>query len=46
MPANNGDVQKALGQMGQYQSRYNESLIVVIFPGLLDSKYPCRSSMS
>jgi hypothetical protein len=39
MPANNSDLQKALGQMGQYQSRYRDSLIVVIFPNLLDAKH-------
>ena len=39
MPANNSDVQKALGQLGQYQGRYGESLVVVVFPDLLDSKH-------
>lgn len=38
MPASNSDVQKALGQVGQYQKRYGESLIVVVFPHLLESK--------
>jgi hypothetical protein len=39
MPANNSDIQKALGQVGQYQSRYGASLIVVIFPHLIDKKH-------
>ena len=36
MPANNSDLQRALGQMDQYQARYSENLLVVLFPDLLD----------
>ena len=36
MPANNGELQRALGQMDQYQARYGDNLLVVLFPDLLD----------
>jgi hypothetical protein len=36
MPANNSDLQRALGQMDQYQTRYGENLLVVLFPDLID----------
>jgi hypothetical protein len=38
MPATNSDVQKAMGQLGQYQQTYGQSLIVVVFPHLLQAK--------
>lgn len=39
MPTSNSDVQKAIGQIGQYQSRYGASLIVVVFPDFLEQKH-------
>lgn len=36
MPSNNADLQRALGQMDQYQARYGENLLVVLFPDLID----------
>ena len=39
MPANNSDIQKAIGQLGQYQMRYGASLIVVVFPNLIENKH-------
>lgn len=35
MPANNSDLQRALGQMDQYKAEYGEQLLVVLFPDLL-----------
>ena len=37
MPANNSDIQRALGQMGQYKIRYGERLLVVLFRDYLDN---------
>jgi len=39
MPATNSDVQKAMGQLGQYQKAYGQSLIVVVFPDLVQPKH-------
>jgi hypothetical protein len=39
MPASNSDVQKAMGQLGQYQSVYGQSLLVVVFPDFLQPKH-------
>lgn len=36
MPKNNGEIQKALGQMDQYKARYGSDLIVVLLPNVLD----------
>jgi hypothetical protein len=36
MPANNSDLQRALGQMDQYQTRYRDQLLVVLLPDLLN----------
>lgn len=36
LPTNNADLQRALGQMDQYQSRYGDRLIVVLFADFLD----------
>ncbi len=36
MPASNSELQRALGQMDQYQSRYGRQLIVILFPDRLD----------
>jgi len=36
MPTNNSDLQRALGQMDQYQDRYGENLLVVLIPDSLD----------
>jgi len=36
MPTNNAELQRALGQMDQYQVRYGENLLVVLFPDFLD----------
>ena len=38
MPTNNSDLQKALGQLGQYQSRYGQALIVVVFADFIENK--------
>jgi hypothetical protein len=38
MPTSNSDIQKAIGQLGQYQSRYAQSLIVVVFPDFVEQK--------
>ena len=35
MPANNSELQRALGQMDQYGNRYQAELIVVIIPDFL-----------
>lgn len=35
LPANNSELQRALGQMDQYQARYRDQLVVVLFPDLL-----------
>jgi hypothetical protein len=39
MPTSNSDIQKAIGQLGQYQTCYGQSLIVVVFPDFLDHKH-------
>ena len=36
MPANNSEVQRALGQMDQYQAHYRDQLLVVLLPDLLN----------
>ena len=36
MPTNNSDLQRALGQMDQYQDRYGENLLVVLISDSLD----------
>ena len=36
MPANNSELQRALGQMDQYQAQYKDQLLVVLFPDFLD----------
>jgi hypothetical protein len=38
-PANNSDLQRAIGQLGQYQSRYGESLIVVVLADIIEHKH-------
>ncbi len=38
MPTSNSEVQKAIGQLGQYQGRYGQSLIVVVFPDFLEQR--------
>jgi hypothetical protein len=38
MPTSNSEVQKAIGQLGQYQVRYGQSLIVVVFPDFLEQR--------
>ena len=35
MPASNADVQRALGQLDQYQTRYQENLILIVLQDLL-----------
>ena len=37
LPTNTADLQRAIGQIEQYQGRYAENLIVVLFPRLLDN---------
>jgi hypothetical protein len=39
MPTSNSDIQKAIGQLRQYQSRYAQSLIVVVFPDFVEQKH-------
>lgn len=36
MPRNNAELQRALGQIDQYQDRYGANLLVVLFPDFLD----------
>lgn len=36
MPANNSELQRALGQMDQYQAQYKDQLLVVLYPDFLD----------
>lgn len=36
MPTNNGELQRALGQIDQYMSRYGQNLIVVLFPDWIE----------
>lgn len=36
MPTNNADLQRALGQMDQYQAHYGKNLVVVLFPDFLE----------
>ena len=36
MPANNSDIQRALGQLDQYQARYLDQLLVVVLPDMLN----------
>lgn len=37
LPANNSDLQRALGQMDQYQARYRDQLIVLLLPYMLNT---------
>jgi len=36
LPQNNGDIQRALGQLDQYRERYADRLILVLFPDFVD----------
>lgn len=36
MPVNNSDIQRALGQIDQYQARYRDQLLVVVLPDMLN----------
>jgi hypothetical protein len=39
MPASNSDVQKSIGQLGQYQTRYGQSLTLVLFEDFIETKH-------